>query len=270
MRRRLVSPLAVLALVVSIGIPVLSTSSAVAGSGAAASPVAQAPATGRRANWPCVGCTTYVPPTYVSTKPTAILVALHGDEGNPAYIESVWEPIAAQFNVILFAPLCPTNLGCRFSDGRGGFTNSWWGWLQYSPKYDDAWIGNQVDVIAKSYNLDPTREFLTGWSGGADYLGWYAPSHSNRFAAANFVVGAVPYDTSCPVNKAAYFLMGSNDFRYASGQPSQVKSVYDRCGATTRMVVIPGADHQGTVNALTTQGYARKIMRFFMRHPLVK
>lgn len=261
-----------LVLAVAIGAAMVGTSDAAGpnkSGGHDTAPAAAAPVvTGRRVGWPCTGCITYIPTNYDVSKPTPIIVALHGDEGDPAYIESVWET-AVKNRAIVFAPLCPTALGCRFSDGQGGYTNSWWAWLQYSSKYDDNWIGRQVTLINRSYRLDWYREFLTGWSGGADYLGWYAPAHGNRFAAATFVVGGVPYHPSCPAKKqAAYFLMGSNDFRYMSGQPNQVRNVYTSCGHATTQVVIPGATHQGTVDALTTQGYASKITTWFLAHPL--
>jgi poly(3-hydroxybutyrate) depolymerase len=214
------------------------------------------PQTGRRVGWPCAGCITYVPPTYNASRPSTVIVALHGDEGDPSFIESVWEPVAKANNAMLIAPTCPASLGC---------SGSWWGWLQSGSKYNDAWIGAQVATVARSYHLDRAREFLTGWSGGADFMGWYALAHASQFRAAGFVVGGVPYHPTCPTAKqSAYFLMGTNDYRYLSGQPSQVKSIYSGCGDSTTLVVVPGADHQGTVDALTTDGYAAKMMSYFV------
>jgi poly(3-hydroxybutyrate) depolymerase len=222
-----------------------------------------------RQDWPCTGCVVHIPSGYNPAKPNAILVALHGDEGNPSLIAPAWTPVSDRFNVILFAAQCPTNEGCRLTDGQGNTTNSWWGWLQYSPTYDDAWIGRQVDLIAAQYNLDAAREYLTGWSGGADYLRWYALAHADRFAAANWVVGGIPYYQSCPTARlAGYFLMGSNDFRYLSGQPSQVRAVLAGCHDPTNMAVLAGYDHQGTIDAMTGQGYGNKIMKWLMTHTL--
>jgi len=226
---------------------------------------------GIQQNWPCTGCIVSVPATYNPRIPTALLVALHGDEGISTYIANTWMPVTQKANVILFAPQCPTSLGCRFSTGNGTYTNSWWGWLQYSPTYDDAWIANQVRLIEAKYDIDRAREYITGWSGGADYLGWYALTHTSRFPAANFVVGGVPYTEGmgCPSRKlAAYFLMGSNDFRYQSGQPSQVQQILSSCGDPTKMVVLAGADHQGTIDALSSEGYAKTILSWMMSHIL--
>lgn len=223
---------------------------------------------GTQDNWPCTGCIVSVPQTYNPHIPTALLVALHGDEGFPSLIASAWMPITQQENVILFAPECPPDKGCH-ACVNGDCSNSWWYWFQSPGVYDDAWLGQQVMTIEKSYNIDRAREYITGWSGGADFLGWYALAHASRFAAANFVVGGVPYFQSCPSRKlAAYFLMGSDDFRYLSGQPSQVQEILQRCGDDTVMTVIPGGNHDSTIGALSSDGYALKILKWLMTHIL--
>lgn len=224
--------------------------------------------TGTFQNWPCAGCMVFVPHTYDPNLPTALLVALHGDEGVSTVIASVFTPLVNRANVILFAPQCPTDDGCRLSDGSAGYTNSWWGWLQFSKQYDDGWIGRQVRSIAARYNLDRHREYLVGWSGGADYLGWYALRHATQFAAVAFVAGGTPYYSSCPSTKlAAYFLMGSADFRYLSGQPTQVRQVLRRCGNPTKMVVLAGADHQATIANLAGDR-GGKILTWLLSHTL--
>ena len=211
---------------------------------------------GTRNNWPCTGCVVSVPQTYNPHIPTALLVALHGDEGVSSYIASTWMPFTQQANVILFAPQCPPDKGCH-ACVNGACSNSWWYWFQHPSTYDDAWIGQQVVTIEKNYNVDRGREYITGWSGGADFLGWYALAHASRFAAANFVVGGVPYFQGCPSrNLAAYFLMGSDDFRYRSGQPTEVRQILQRCHDQTVMVVIPGGNHDSVVGALSSDGYA--------------
>ena len=222
-----------------------------------------------RDNWPCAGCVVVVPASYNPRVPSAILVALHGDEGVSSLIASAWAPIAAKRNVILFAPECPTDEGCRLANGSAGSTNSWWGWLQYSGRYDDAWIGRQVGKISASYTLDRSREYLTGWSGGADFLGWYALRHADQFAAVAFVAGGVPYYPACPARRlAGYFLMGSADFRYASGQPSEVRGLLRHCGDPTRLVVLAGAEHEATAAAIMERGYGNRILTWMLAHPL--
>lgn len=208
-------------------------------------------------NFPCPGCVLSVPPDYNPAHPAPLLIALHGDEGDPTYISSVWDPVGEQAGAIVLSPECPRALGCA---------GSWWGWLE-SGTYDDAWLGAQVDQVEASYHVDRTREYLTGWSGGADFLGWFALAHSDRFAAAAFVVGGVPYYQQCPAKPLpGYFLMGSNDFRYASGQPGQVQAILDACGDPTQLTVLAGLDHSGTIAALSSQNYATTLFRWLEQY----
>jgi poly(3-hydroxybutyrate) depolymerase len=234
-------------------------------------PAAKAPTPARpartRVNWPCAGCVTRIPPGYDRRRPTPLVVALHGDEGAPALVHQALAPATDAAHAILFSPQCPTALGCRLPNGNNGFTNSWWGWLQYVQSYDDGWLGRQARAIRAAYRVDVRRQYLFGWSGGADYLGWYALRHGNEFAAAAFVAGGVPYARACPRKGfAAYFLDGAADPRYLSGQPAAVKQLLDGCGDETQAVVLPDADHQGALAAVQTQGYASTVVRWLLRH----
>ena len=215
-------------------------------------------------DWPCQGCLVVVPPKVRRHAP--LLVALHGDEGDPGLVASMWGPVAAARGVVLFAPQCPTAEGCRFANGASA-TNSWWGWLQSGGQYDDDWIGRETRLVQQRFAVDPRREYLEGWSGGADFLGWYALRHATRFAAAAFVAGGVPYSSSCPSHALpAFFLGGDADFRTASGQPAQVRAILDRCGSPTENVVVPGADHQAAIMSLQTQSRGSEILRWLLRH----
>jgi poly(3-hydroxybutyrate) depolymerase len=213
-------------------------------------------------DWPCAGCIVQVPSGH-AVRRRPLLVALHGDEGDPQLTAAVWGPVAAALGVVLFAPHCPVASGA-------GTTSSWWGWFQSGSRYDDGWIGRQAALVERRFRVDRRREYLAGWSGGADFLGWYALRHADRFAGAAFVAGGVPYTAACPSRRlAAFFLMGSNDFRFASGQPEQVRSVLAGCGSPTAEIVEPGADHQATITSLQG-GYARQVLAWLLRHRLAR
>jgi poly(3-hydroxybutyrate) depolymerase len=233
---------------------------------AAAALLAVAPADAARVirDWPCAGCIIQVP-SNPGTKRLPLLVALHGDEGDPALTASIWGPVADALHVVLFAPHCPVSQGCSFPNGAGT-TSSWWGWLQSGSSYDDGWIGRQAAPVEQRFRIDRTREYLAGWSGGADFLGWYALRHADHFAGAAFVAGGVPYTSSCPSRRfPTFFLMGGADFRYTSGQPEQVRSLLVRCGSPTSEVVEPEADHQTTITSLQS-GYARRVLTWLLRY----
>jgi dipeptidyl aminopeptidase/acylaminoacyl peptidase len=61
--------------------------------------------------------------------------------------------------------------------------------------------------------------------------------------------------------------MGSADFRYLSGQPTQVRQVLRRCGNPTKMVVLAGADHQATIANLAGDR-GGKILTWLLSHTL--
>lgn len=212
-------------------------------------------------NWPCDGCVVVLPSKVKPRQP--LLVALHGDEGDPSLVASVWGPVTAARGVVLFAPQCPTSEGCRFANGAST-TNSWWGWLQ-AGQYDDGWIARQTQAVERRFKVDKRREYLEGWSGGADFLGWYALRHADRFAAAAFVAGGVPYTSTCPARPLpAIFLAGDQDFRTASGQPAQVRQILGSCGSPTAELDAQNADHQATIMSLQSQSYAPQILRWLL------
>ena len=252
---------------VAIGLAGRADGSAATGTAPGNAPRSVASTPSFRSGWPCSGCIVEVPSGYRRVRPASLVILLHGDEGAPGSIASVFGPVAAGRNVIVFAPHCPVALGCRFANGADGTTSSWWGWLQYGRTYDDGWLGRQISRVESTYAINRHSEYLIGWSGGADYLGWYALQDSSRFAAVAFVAGGVPYHASCPATHlAAYFLLGGRDPRYLTGQPLAVRSIFARCGDATKVVVIPGQDHEGTMFSLSTSGYATSLLDWLLRH----
>lgn len=207
-------------------------------------------------NWPCPGCLVVLPARV--PRGTPLLVALHGDEGDPALVASLWGPVTSARGVILFAPRCPTSSGCQAS---------WWAWLQSGPAYDDGWLGRQTQLVERRYRIDREREYIAAWSGGADFLGWYALRHADRFAGSAFVAGGVPYTAACPQRRMAAIFLGSDaDFRTESGQPAQVRATLARCGDATAALSLHGADHQATIMSLQTGGYGAQILRWLLAH----
>jgi polyhydroxybutyrate depolymerase len=118
-----------------------------------------------------------------------LLVALHGDGGGVRRVVQAFRAAAAEAGVVLLAPACPRALGCRAA--------SFWKWLETSD-HDPAWLGAQIDAVAARFPIDPRRIYAAGYSGGATYLGWYAPAHADRFAAVAYVAGGAAYRPPCP------------------------------------------------------------------------
>jgi poly(3-hydroxybutyrate) depolymerase len=200
-----------------------------------------------------------------------LLVALHGDEGRDLGLEaatggvvSLWQQASDAAGYLLFAPACPAARGCN-----GAFSD----WLAadgYDPSPEAlAWLDERVDELERRYNVDRAREYLAGYSGGAYWLGAYAPARASRFAAVAFVAGGMPaYHAfhGCPARRLpGYFLGGDGDFR-TEGQMSDTASAFVACGQEIELDLVANADHQATIASLAT-GRAAAILTWFGSRP---
>lgn len=218
----------------------------------------------------CTGCTVHVPSGYTTSQPAPLLVALHGDEGPGAGVPSViglWSGAADKHGYLVLALACSADIGC--ADGN------WSGWLanggyQISQTNID-FINAQAAKVESLYDVDTKREFLTGYSGGAYVMGYFAQAQASRYAAVAFVAGGMPAWTgtghACPARKIpGYFLGGDGDFR-TSGQMSDTANSFKTCGEEITLDVVMGADHGATIASLGT-GRADTILSWFATRAL--
>jgi len=194
---------------------------------------------GDRQNWPCPGCIMHTPAGYNPAVPTSLVVAFHGDEGDPGYIEwKLAEPVA-EAGMLMLSLKCPNELGCNQVDG------SWWQWEAYVSSHDATWVGAQVDAVEAEYNVELQRVFLVGFSGGSSYLSWYARDYADRYAAVAYLAGGyAPWNGMCaePCPIPAYFLIGSQDFLLDGAE--ELSSYYQSCGHEVVFDLHPGVDHE--------------------------
>ena len=155
-------------------------------------------------SFPCDNCRMLVPDSY-DGEPTPLLVALHGDEGTSEHIYTAYRRHVEASGWLMVSLECPRDLGC--------WSGSWYEW-ENTGGHDWDWLGRQVDAVAAEYNVDPNAVHLTGWSGGAQYLGRYAVRFAERYAGVAYIGGGVPSRRAeCPACEIpAYFLIGSRDF----------------------------------------------------------
>jgi MYXO-CTERM domain-containing protein len=217
-------------------------------------------ATGTRKEWPCVGCAVQVPAGYDASKGAKLLVALHGDEGTAVYTFNMWGKYTSKTtDFILFAPQCPLP-SC--SDG------SWW---KTGPP-SDKWIDDQVEKIEKEYNIDLDNEFLTGWSGGATYLGAaMIPLFSDRYGAANLNAGGVPPSggsAACPKCKMPLWIR-EGDADFMKPYCDATNKYYLGCGNKVTYELLPGLDHQHTIDSLDTIPKIPAILDWYRANPNV-
>jgi hypothetical protein len=160
--------------------------------------------------------------------------------------------------VLLFAPRCPRELGCK--------AGSWWQWLATSD-HDPAWLGAQIDAVAARHPVDPARVYAAGYSGGATYLGWYVPAFPARFAAVAHVAGGSPLGGRCPACKTPVrFDIGAVD-PMIEPYTGPLRRWYEACGGHELVWnVLPGVTHEGIIDVLQA-GRAKEILAWLLARP---
>ena len=152
----------------------------------------------RAENAPCKGCV-LVPPR-ADAGPVPLLVTLHGDIDHADTTAAPWRAAIAERGWGLLSIECPVAEGCD----KGSF------WRWNGPV---AWILAQVKKVTDAHPIDRDRLYVSGWSGGASYIGWHAHEISDAFAAIVIHGGGVkPRLTTCATHTPpVYFLVGSGN-----------------------------------------------------------
>lgn len=188
----------------------------------------------------CEGCVLFPVPTPVSSSPgppSPLLVVLHGDIDHASTTAARWTVAAKAHGVVLLGIECPRSLGCD----RGSF----WRW-NGAPAY----LEKQVDAVRARYSIDARRVFLSGWSGGASYMGWHATDLPKIFAAlVHHGGGVAPNRTRCPSTRTpVYFLVGAQNPLH--GLAKELRDYYTRCGHEVKWDLVPNAGHPEELAAL--------------------
>lgn len=172
-----------------------------------------------------------VPASYNPQKAIPLLLALHGDEGKPDYIFSSFQTMQSDSNgaFILVAPRAP------FGGGS---------WYQATSSHE-TFINAVIAKLLGLYNIDQDRIWVTGWSGGATFLSYYAIKRQDILAAVVFYMGGggggsySPAPNSCKI--PCRWVVGTNDFLY-----SMAKKKYNaltQSGHATVWIDLPGVSH---------------------------
>ncbi len=115
-----------------------------------------------------------------SSKPRALLIALHGGGGNGAGMRSLTglDSLADQGDFLL---VYPDGYQKNWADGRGGSKT------EQAGSNDVVFIASLIDQLSKNYAIDANRIFVTGISNGGFMAGRLACELSNRVAAVAIV-----------------------------------------------------------------------------------
>ena len=213
---------------------------------------------GEQLGWPCASCRIDAPNS-ASSRPTPLLVALHGDEGTSEYIYDAYRPHARDAGWLLVSLECPRDQGC--------WSGSWYEW-EDGPGHDWGWLGEQVDAVEAAYDVDRDAVYLTGWSGGAQYLGRYAVRFDERYAGVAYIGGGLPgWNATCPgCAIPAYFLIGSRDFLLDSAE--EMQAFLEGCAHEVRWDERPGRPH-ADIWDMVYDGGGTQIIDWFGARPNV-
>ncbi|UOQ51218.1 dienelactone hydrolase family protein [Hymenobacter cellulosivorans] len=131
----------------------------------------------------------YVPKTYQPTRPTALLVYLHGGitstpqfrSANPGVTQEPIFAAAAEQNALVLYPF-----------GRQSF-----GWLEQRAALEN--VRTMVEQVKQRYHVDSRRVFLGGMSNGGTAAFWYACQSPAGFAGF-YALSARPISALGPLN----------------------------------------------------------------------
>jgi predicted esterase len=171
-----------------------------------------------------------VPTSYSAAQAMPLLLTLHGDEGTPDYIYQVfYGQQKSSPTFILVAPKAP------FGGGS---------WYQATSQHV-TFINAVISTVLAKYNIDQDRIWITGWSGGATFLGYYAIARQDILAAVVYHMGGggggsySPPAGSCKI--PARFVIGSADFLYSLAK-TQYTTLTSK-GHETVWIELPGVGH---------------------------
>ncbi len=124
----------------------------------------------------------YVPKSYDPSRPTPLVITIHGLAQWPANQMQVsrWNDLADEYGFIVVYPS-----GTQFPMRWQAYSNS-----PGSPNPDVQFISDLIDKIERDYNIDPTRIYANGLSNGAGMAFLLACQMPERIAAIGLVGGA--------------------------------------------------------------------------------
>lgn len=136
----------------------------------------------------------YVPESYDPSKPTPLVITMHGFAQWPAHQMHItrWNDLADEYGFIAVYPA-----GTRFPMrwrivGEAGSS--------LDPMRDVTFISDLIDKLEADYNIDPSRIYANGLSNGGGMSFLLSCRMSDRIAAIGTVAGAfnLPWDDCKP------------------------------------------------------------------------
>ena len=134
----------------------------------------------------------YVPKSYERTKPTPLVISIHGAANWPSFQMNLsqWNRVADEHGFIVVYPA-----------GEGGGPKTWHLRGERTPSRmpDVIFISELIDKLEASYNIDPARIYANGLSNGGGMTFALSCTLSHRIAAFGPVAAAVTLPSDwCP------------------------------------------------------------------------
>lgn len=124
----------------------------------------------------------YVPKSYDRTKPSPLVISMHGAENWPSFQMNLsqWNQLADERGFIVVYPA-----------GEGGGPKTWHMRGERTRMPDVIFIAELIDKLEASYAIDPTRIYANGLSNGGGMTFALSCTLSHRIAAFGPVAAAV-------------------------------------------------------------------------------
>jgi polyhydroxybutyrate depolymerase len=124
----------------------------------------------------------YVPKSYDATRPTSLVISMHGGAGWPVLQRDMsgWNRVAERHGFIVAYPA-----GLDLGGTTGWHVRESTGLTE-----DVRFISDLIDDLEKAYNIDPTRIYADGLSNGGGMAFVLSCTLSDRIAAVGMVAAA--------------------------------------------------------------------------------
>lgn len=138
--------------------------------------------------------------------PLPMVVAFHGDEGSPNAVRSFWTPVWRKEQAfILVMTQCP---GCK-------------SWYKGDTKANAQYLWDVLEDVGDNYNVDVSRIYGIGYSGGSVFLALHGFEFQSVFAGIQWHCGggrgyAKPPREDCKV--AGRIVISKDDFLWDSAK----------------------------------------------------
>ncbi len=153
----------------------------------------------------------YVPEGYNASKPTALLVVLHGCHQAHEDIQRIagFDALADKEQFLVLYPYVTSYLGYR--------ARECWGWWIKSNRtrgrgeVEDIW--RIVEQVQQDYSVDPARRYICGLSSGGAMAVNCLVAHPEKFAGGASVAGLAYGETPSAVKSSNYVIPRYNSLQ---------------------------------------------------------